>query len=172
MPTGGETPRIMDPQPPNTLPAIGLIGELPEAIRTQLGKAGRFAVLPIGSYLATQGRAHHELTVVISGQLSVSVHAHGDTVQLATLGPGETVGEMNIIDPHTASADVVVVGTPATIWTIAEKDFAALVERDPAAGFVIMKLLARELCHRLRRNSEAMLRQVETTRAHFVDLDY
>jgi CRP-like cAMP-binding protein len=162
----------MNDSSPNTLPAIGLIANLPEAIRVHLGTAGRFATLPVGAYLATQGQPHHELTVVLSGKLSVSVHAHGDTVQLATLGPGETVGEMNIIDPHPASADVVVVGEPARVWMIAEKDFDAFVERDPAAAFVIMKLLARELCYRLRKNSETMLRQIETTRAHFVDLDY
>ncbi|MGI8604410.1 MAG: Crp/Fnr family transcriptional regulator [Verrucomicrobiales bacterium] len=155
-----------------TLPGLALMGELSEEIRAQLAQAGRFETLPVGAYLATQGQPHHNLGIVLSGKLSVSVHAHGDTVHLATLGPGETVGEMNFIDPHPASADVVVVEEPARIWSIAEADFAAFVERNPAAGYTILKVLARELCRRLRLGSEKMLRQVEAARLYYRDLDY
>ena len=92
-------------------------------------------------------------------------------MQVAELGPGHTVGEMNLIDPHKASADVVVV-EPASVWTISEEAFRQFVDQDPRAGYAILKLLSRELCRRLRHNNESMLKQIETTRAHFRDNDY
>jgi CRP-like cAMP-binding protein len=161
----------MSGDPPPTLPSIGLLAELDDDLRTRLSGIGTFQSLPVGSYLISQGHHHHDLAVVIKGRLSVSAHAHGDTVQLAELGPGQTVGEMNLIDPHKASADVVVV-EPAVVWTISEQAFKQFVEQDPRAGFTILQILARELCSRLRQNSETMLRQAEVTRAHFVDRDY
>ena len=155
----------------DTLPAIGRLKDLDEAIRHELAMAGQFEKLEVGTFLARQGQAHHALSVVLSGKVSVSCHAHGDYIQLATLGPGETVGEMNIIDPHKASADVAVVER-AIIWTITETEFEALVERNPRTGYRILKFLGRQLCQRLRVSSEKMLRQAEATRNYFLDQDY
>lgn len=156
---------------PTSLPPTGKLKELDEKIREDLAKAGRFEKLEVGTYLARQGQEHHALSVILSGKVSVSCHAHGDYVRLATLGPGETVGEMNIIDPHKASADVAVVER-AWIWTITEAEFEKLVEQDPRTGYRILKFLGRQLCRRLRLSSEQMLRQAEATRNYYLDQDY
>lgn len=160
-----------DDEPP--LPALGMLAELSADIRTQLASAGQFETLKPGSYLAIQGEPHHAMSIVLEGEVTVYVRNAADTMKVASIGPGETVGEMNIIDPlHKASADVVVTGRPARVFTIAETDFAALSQRDPAAGYAILKMLARELCRRLRRNSETLLKQADVTRSHFRDMDY
>jgi CRP-like cAMP-binding protein len=164
-------PEPMEIDVPTALPSNGLFAELSHELRTRLAAAGQFRVLPVGTYLMAQGEAHHGLVVILQGRLTVTVHAHGDTVQVAELGPGHTVGEMNLIDPHKASADVVAV-EPASVWTISEEAFRQFVDQDPRAGYAILKLLSRELCRRLRHNNETMLRQIETTRAHFRDNDY
>jgi CRP-like cAMP-binding protein len=161
----------MSSETPTVLPAIGMLAELSEDLRVLLTAAGEVRDLPRGAYLVAQGDSNHELSVILSGRILVSVHAHGDTVKLAELLPGETVGEMNVIDPGKASADVVV-AEPARVWTVSQAAFDELVERDLKAGFALMKMLARELCRRLRHNSEAMLRQAEKTRTRFEDMDY
>ena len=156
---------------PHEIPAIGLLAELPTDIRNALAGFGTFRRAPLGEYVVEQGKAHHELVVVLSGTLGVSCHAHGDTIDLAKLGAGETVGEMNIIDPRAASADVVVEAA-AELWSISDADFERFVESNPRIGYAVMKVLAKELCRRLRKNSEKMLHERETLRTHFVDRDY
>lgn len=154
------------------LPSLGIIGRLDESIRSRLGQAGEFTTAPVGFYVAKQGQPHNALAVILEGKLSVSTHAHGDIVKLANLGPGETVGEMSIIDPQKASADVVVVDSPAKLWTISGDALEKLVQHDPVTGYKILKVLATELCRRLRHNSEVMLRREETRRDRFFDMDY
>jgi len=157
---------------PLELPSLGIFADLDASLRARLAAAGRFEVLKSGSYIAVQGEAHDHLTFVLSGHLDVYVRSHADTIKVASIGPGETAGEMNLIDPGKASADVVVGPEPVRAFVISDADFDRLVQEDCAAGFVILKALARELCRRLRLNSEALLRQADRVRTHFRDEDY
>lgn len=154
------------------LPTHGLIGQLSPELRKRFEAVGKFVTVKPGTHVAVQGDPHHALAVIIDGKLSVSCHAHGDVIRLAELGPGETVGEMSVIDPQRASADVTVVGRPARLWKVSGEAFDAFVEQDPAAGYQIMKVLATELCRRIRHNSDSMLRRAEATRDRFLDMDY
>lgn len=156
----------------STVPALGIFAGLSERARALLGGAGKFETLEPGVYLAMQGEPHHTMSFVISGSMNVYVHAHADTVNVATIGPGETVGEMNMIDDHGAASADVVVAEPARVFTIAREDFDTLVQREPGVGFEIIRALARELCHRLRKNSEMMLKQAENIKSTFRDMDY
>ena len=157
---------------PVILPATGVFRDVSEHARKMLSGSGRFEALAHGVYLATLGQPHDTLSVVISGSMNVFVHSHADILQVATILPGETVGEMNILDPtDKASADVVV-DEPAVVFTVSREAFQELVRRDPATGLELVTALGRELCHRLRKCSETMLRQTEETRANFRDMDY
>jgi len=154
------------------LPALGIFAELSPELRARLAAAGQFQVLHPGSYVAVQGEAHEHLTFVLSGQLDVYVRNLADTIKVATVGPGETVGEMNLIDPQRASADVVVGHEPVRAFCISDTGFAGLVQQDSTSGYIILKALARELCRRLRANSQALLRQADRVRTHFRDEDH
>jgi len=156
----------------NQLPDFGPVGELQEEVRERLAARGRFETVPAGHAVITQGQPHGSFSVLLSGRLRVSVHAHGDLVILGEVKPGETVGEMGAIDRYNASADVVVVDHPARLWTIENDEFNEFAEGDPARGYQVLKMLARELCHMLRSNSESMLRREETVRDHYRDNDY
>lgn len=160
------------PTAPVTLPATGVFKELSDAARQQLTAAGRFESLAHGAYLATQGEPHNTLSVIIAGSMKVFVHAHADILQVAVMKPGETVGEMNLLDPvDRASADVVV-AEPSVVFTISQTAFQEVVNRDPIIGLELVTALGRELCRRLRKTSETMLRQTQETRANFRDMDY
>jgi CRP-like cAMP-binding protein len=154
------------------LPALGIFADLEPELRARLAAAGRFEVLKPGAYIAVQGEPHNHLTFVLSGHLDVYVRNQADTIKVATIGPGETAGEMNLIDPRKASADVVVGHEPVRAFTITDADFDGLVKEDSAAGYTILKALASELCRRLRMNSQALLRQADRVRTHFRDEDY
>jgi CRP-like cAMP-binding protein len=79
---------------------------------------------------------------------------------------------MNLLDPVARASADVVVGDPSVVFTISREDFQAMVQQDPLAGLELVTALGKELCQRLRQNSETMLRQTETTRANFRDMDY
>ena len=124
-----------------------------------------------GAYLATQGEPHNTLSVIIAGTMNVFVHAHADILQVATMKPGETVGEMNLLDPvDHASADVVV-AEPAVVFTIGQAAFQEMINRDPVIGLELVSA-GPGTVRRLRKTSETMLRQTEETRANFRDMDY
>ena len=158
--------------PAHDLPALGIFADLSPELRARLAAAGRFEILTPGAYIAVQGEPHDHLTFVLSGHLDVYVRNQADTIKVATIGPGETAGEMNLIDPQNASADVVVGHEPVRAFCITDADFDGLVRQDCAAGFVILKALSKELCRRLRSNSQALLRQADRVRTHFRDEDY
>lgn len=153
-------------------PTVGIFSELDESVQARLSAAGRFESVGEGSYLIVQGREQRTLILIVSGRLRVTCAAHGDTVTLAELDAGEIVGEMSVIDPKPASASVKVIDGPAALWLIDGDDFDRFVEEDVAAGYAVMKSLAKKLCYRLRYDAEHMLQREDTLRAHFLDMDY
>ena len=161
----------MSSTPATELPSIGLLTELDDAVRRTLSAAGRFETLHVETRLATQGEPHNSLVVLLSGKATVDCHAHGDYVHLADIGRGETIGEMNMIDPQKASADVVIT-EKASVWIIDADQFQSIVDRDPHCAYAVLHWLARQLCRRLRQNSEHMLRQAGEHRSHLRDMDY
>ncbi len=157
---------------PAELPALGIFSDLDASLRAKLAAAGDFETFAPGTYVVTQGEPNHHLMFVLSGKLKVYIRNHADTIELPPILPGETAGEMNIIDPLKASADVVVGSKPAYVFTLSQAEFEALVKSDPAAGYRVLHALARELCHRLRVNSETLLHRAQSHREHFQDEDY
>ena len=154
------------------LPASGPIGELEEDDRMKLAQAGTFKTLSEGKHVAIQGEPHHSLLILISGKIDVSCRNEGDKIPLANLKAGETIGEMSMIDPQKSSADAVVHGGPAEVWTITYSDFDKLVESDPMLGYRILRVLSMELCRRLRHNSDTMLSRLKEKRERFFDMDF
>jgi CRP-like cAMP-binding protein len=157
--------------PHEILPPLGVMAHLDETIRSSLSSAGEFITLPEGKYLAIQGKQPKMLFFILSGSVSVKSHAHGDTVDLARLGAGESIGEMATIDPRPASANVRT-NEETRVWQISTKDFDDFLESDPAAGYAIMKGLARVLCGRIRRDTERSLRDAGQRHSDSFSADY
>ena len=157
--------------PEEILPAIGVLADLDEDIRRQLAAAGEFVTLGEGKYLALQGKHPVTLSFILSGSVSVKSHAHGDTVELAILGPGESVGEMHSIDPRPASANVRT-REETRVWQISPEAFDQFLEADKSIGYAIMKALAKELCRRIRCDTERSLREEDRRHSEGFTSDY
>ena len=156
----------------NPLPATGPFAELQPAARERLAEAGRCVEKRLGDYLTVQGQRHRALALVLSGRVSITVHAHGDTLDLAMFGAGDVVGEMSLLDPQAASATSRVASGSAKLWIIDGAAFDRFVEQDPVSGFALIRGLARVLCQRVRGDTRCMLRRAAELRAHFLDMDY
>jgi len=94
----------------------------------------------------SQGDDGDALYGVASGQVRISTSDDkGHEVFLNILGPGETFGEIALLDglPRTASATAT---SPSTLVVIPRAQFLSHLEHDPGLSIHLMKLL----CERLR----------------------
>jgi CRP-like cAMP-binding protein len=158
------------PKPAPALPAIGILETLSEEARAALSAAGEISSLPEGAHLLKQGDQQARLYFLLDGKLSASCHSNNSVVELGAIMPGESVGELNVIDPRKASADVKAVRA-SRIWSISKDDLESFMEKNPDTGMKLMRALALLLCTRMRKNTDRMLRQAEMAYAVYDWLD-
>ena len=96
-----------------------------------------------GELIFAEGDESYEMYVVRSGRVRIYKNAAEHVLTLAELGPGESFGEMAVLD-HTersASAEAI---EKTELVVVAEDSFAAmLTERSDIAGRLLRKLSAR-----------------------------
>lgn len=158
------------PKPSPALPAIGILESLDEEARALLAGAGETSNLPEGAPLLKQGDQHDRLYFLLEGKLSATCRSENSIVELGMIMPGESVGEMNVIDPRKASADVKA-ARASRVWSISREALDAFMEENPVAGMQLMRALATMLCRRIRKGSDRMLRQAEMAYAVYEWLD-
>ena len=151
---------------------IGIFSALDPDVRLTFAELGTVVEMPVGTHVTKQGEPQGAMSVILSGSVSVSVHAHGDTIKLAEIKEGGLVGEMSLFDRQHASADVVVTGVPATLWSIDYDAFDRFMESEPQLAIKVYHIIAAELCRLLRCNSEKMLNREDQMRSRFLDMDY
>ncbi len=93
--------------------------------------------LPAGRHLCEQGSIGREAFVIVGG--SAEVRRNGRKV--ATLGPGDCVGELALLDhgPRTAT---VTAATDLDVLVLGAREFAGIVDEVPAIAHKLLKSLA------------------------------
>jgi CRP-like cAMP-binding protein len=109
----------------------------------ELGKVVRAVdevVVPAGRVLVEQGRLGHDCYVIVSGSAEVTRDAN----TIATLGPGDTIGELAVLDggPRTAT---VTATTELDLLVLGQREFAALLSDVPSLSHKILVNLARRV---------------------------
>lgn len=103
-----------------------------------------------GSVIFSQGDEGDALFGVVSGRVRISATgAGGQEVFLSIMEPGDTFGEIAVMDglPRTAGATAL---DSAVLIVIKRRDFLTLLTREPPLAIHLMQLL----CARLRWTSE------------------
>ena len=105
-----------------------------------LTTAGQSVNEDAGTVLAREGGTGNEFVVVLEGEVEVR---RGDEV-VATLGPGDYVGEIALLDdrPRTATA---VAKTSVVVEVISRPEFATLLADVPDVAAQIMATMAERL---------------------------
>ncbi len=102
--------------------------------------------------LFVSGEPSEHLYVVRSGLLRVlTTSSHGEQLVLSTVGPGDVIGELSLLDRHPRSADVVAAELSELIAVPADVARSAL-ESDPRAALAT----ACELAAQVRRLTGTM----------------
>ncbi len=100
--------------------------------------------------LFRKGDPADQLFAIVEGHLkAVSSGADGKEVVFGLMEPGETIGEISILDSQARSASVVAL-EPTVLLSLHRRDLLPFLERNPKVTIRIAQLLAR----RLRKLSE------------------
>lgn len=138
------------------LRAVPLFAELDEG---ELERFSRVAVprnFPEGTRVFHEGDRSDACYLVRSGTFRVTrEHPDGRAITLATLGPGDLVGELAMLDGEVRSASVETLGGEGELLALPAKDVRALLTRHPD---ITVKMVA-ALTRRLRAANERISRQ-------------
>ena len=114
-----------------------------ECAKTDLSKIERLVDemdLPAGHVLTQQGRVGNEFFIIIDGKVRVD----RDGMRIDTLGPGDFLGEISLVDhrPRTATA---VCETPCRVLVLGHREFHTLMADEPGIAEAVMRSLAERL---------------------------
>ncbi len=122
------------------LKAVPLFSNLAKKDLNAIAKATDEVTFPAGHALITEGEMGNEAFVVLAG--SVTVTRNGKRV--ASLGPGDVIGEYTILE-HAPRVASVTCDDDCTMLVIDRRHFSALLESTPALAIKFLQELAGRL---------------------------
>ncbi len=126
-----------------------VIAAMPAAERAALVERLETRTFQQGERLVTRGEEAGGLHLIVTGEVEVVAPDGGERVVLATLGPGETVGEAELVLCQKAASDIIALRGTATLF-LAREEFFALVQEYPAILYGLYAVA-------LRRHNETQL---------------
>ena len=131
------------------LPATGPIADLTQEDRDDLSAFGTFHNAKPETVLIEEGKPHGKLFYTISGHLEARRMDNGRSVLLGSIHDGEWIGEVDLVDPSSALCSVVAV-EETQYWEISRKELEKFINKNTAAGSVLLIGLAATLGRRIR----------------------
>jgi CRP-like cAMP-binding protein len=132
-----------------------LVAYLDAAELERLLAATEAAHLPAGHVVLHKGGPARSLLLVEEGRLEVCDEALGETLVLATVGPGGVVGEVGFIDGRPRTHDVRA-GVASRVRRLTREGFLALVRDDPTLFAKLSVALGELLAARFRAVAEEL----------------
>lgn len=103
-----------------------------------------------------EGDTESFLCLIVSGAVDVYVGFGMPSEKvISTLGPGETVGEMSVIDELPRSASVVA-NTETILYALTRRSLVELSNSSPGLWAKLIFNIAVSLCHRLRQANDML----------------
>jgi CRP-like cAMP-binding protein len=145
---------MSEPDAVEALAGAPLFEGLERSDLVEVARVMRRRSVAAGEVLWHQGAEAEGMAVVLDGRVAVTLRLPGDrSVELTDVGPGETLGDLPLVDggPHSATARVI---EPGTLLFFRRADFAPFVARDDPSAFALKRRLAAVIAARLRRQLE------------------
>lgn len=117
-----------------------LFADLSRKELIQLARLADDAEVPEGRVLCREGDRGREFFVLVEG--SVDVVTKGSRV--ATLGAGDFVGEISLLEPTPRTATVTA-KTPLRFFVLTPKDFRQVLDENPSVERKVLRALARRV---------------------------
>ena len=106
------------------------------------GELGR--VWKDGEIFFRAGEGGSDMYVIQQGRVEVLVEQDGRETRIATLGPGDILGEMAIFEQEPRSATVRALGEVRAI-TVDRKNLLSRISEDPTLAFRLIRTLSRRV---------------------------
>lgn len=139
------------------LPALGLLSPLGDEDRNILSGYGEFHPVQKDSKLIEEGKEQNALFIVISGALHASTLRGGHPVLLGKISRGESIGEINLLDPAKASASVTAVEF-SQVWRISCESLEDYMNAYPLPAAHLLIGIGKTLARRVRDVNEKVAR--------------
>jgi phosphoserine phosphatase RsbU/P len=131
---------------PSIFHKIPFLSNLPKAERDHLFSVLSVIRLEPGEVLFREGEPGESFYTILAGRVDVLLGLDTpDEKLLASLGPGEFLGEMSLLIPgrmRTASARA---AGPVRLWKMTRNDFDALMARQPQLAYTMVQTLTKRL---------------------------
>ncbi len=131
------------------LPDLGFLADVSSEHRSFLASYGRFLRPQPGEVLIAAGEPQESLYVILSGSVHITSEVSGRPMLLASLSGGDSIGEINLFDPATASATAVC-RTAGLVWALSHRELDSFVTADPEAGVAVLRGLLALMARRIR----------------------
>jgi CRP/FNR family transcriptional regulator, cyclic AMP receptor protein len=106
----------------------------------QLAGLADDAEVPAGRVLCREGDRGREFFVLVEGKVDVARKGR----RLTTLGAGDFVGEISLLEPTPRTATVTA-KTPVRFFVLTPKDFAQMLDENPTVERKVLRALARRV---------------------------
>jgi CRP-like cAMP-binding protein len=132
-----------------------LFKDFHEAGLQTLSDIARTKVLKEGTPLFLEDGTGDSLFVVMAGTVRITQRAPEGERELATLGPGEHLGDLGLLAkcPHLVSA---VAATECEVLELTRRDFFKKAQKKPVTCLKLVAVIAGELARRIAQNREAL----------------
>jgi CRP-like cAMP-binding protein len=119
----------------NSLANLGwtsqVVAAVPPIERSSLVERLEMRIFDKGDLLVQSGEESPGLHLIVSGEIAIVAREWGERVLLATLGAGETVGEMELVLCRQPFADAVATRPTATLF-LSRDEYSSLIQDHPA----------------------------------------
>ena len=105
--------------------------------------------------IARQGEIGNELFIITEGFVEVVLGERptASARVVVSLGGGQIIGEMALLDQGPRSASVRASNSPTVVQVIQRQDFEELCQQDTHIGYIVMRNLAADLSFKLRHRN-------------------
>jgi CRP/FNR family transcriptional regulator, cyclic AMP receptor protein len=161
------SPPVAALNPDDPLAGVALFSHLEPADRADLARRLRPEHHEPGQVVVWYGEPGQTLYLITAGQVRITIPSqHGHHVGVSTIDAGGVFGELSLLDggPRTATVTTAV---QTSLLALDRDDFLAFLRDRPAAGEVLLRVLAQR-----QRQSLELLRErpsAETEAAHHRD---
>ena len=111
--------------------------------------------LPADQVVIAMGKTNASLFVIRAGSVKISRFGSAGDIPIATLGPGDTFGEMSFMDGSPTTATVTTCEA-TEVLEISRQAVDALLDGNPALGLKLWRNLALDLKQRLAKTDEVI----------------
>ena len=114
---------------PERLSTLRLFADLDDGERAEIAACAREVAIPEGATIAEQGENAYQFVVIESGEAEIT----RDGEHIATVGPGDVVGEIGLLVTGTRTASIVA-KSPMTLVAMFTREFKQIEKSTPAVA--------------------------------------